>query len=332
MEHKHSDNEQVNFERLKPRIITAHNHLKEELLNQWIECLEKWNRNVLIMATGGSKVVANFLQKILEENGVLSTVIEPRDLNYSNHINQYDHLVIVSYSGTTNGVLSAIEKFRGKKYLITGNNIQYPNTETISYQELMPDKERSFISLASTLVPATLWMDAAKALSGEYNHEQMKEIIDQSIDSAKEYSEKQRDFAQIDGLEILSGVDTLVPASTLESNLIETGTMPVIVHDKGAYCHGRSTLAYHYRNHANLYITREESELDRVLKNIIKEELPNFLEMNSSSRDAIISQYELLLKAMYLSRKICTDKGIDPCQPEYNPKIIKKIYKYRGEM
>ena len=34
----------------------------------------------------------------------------------------------------------------------------------------------------------------------------------------------------------------------------------------------------------------------------------------------------------YLSKKIADDKKIDLTMPEYNPRVVKKLYKYKGEM
>ena len=34
----------------------------------------------------------------------------------------------------------------------------------------------------------------------------------------------------------------------------------------------------------------------------------------------------------FLSKKIAEDKNIDLTQPEYNPTLVKKLYKFKGEM
>lgn len=39
-----------------------------------------------------------------------------------------------------------------------------------------------------------------------------------------------------------------------------------------------------------------------------------------------------MLQMYFLSKKIADDKGIDLTQPEYNPKLVKKLYNFRGEM
>ena len=45
-----------------------------------------------------------------------------------------------------------------------------------------------------------------------------------------------------------------------------------------------------------------------------------------------LKEYYLSLQMYYLSRKIAEDKGIDITCPEYNPNIVKRVYKYRGQM
>ena len=37
-------------------------------------------------------------------------------------------------------------------------------------------------------------------------------------------------------------------------------------------------------------------------------------------------------KIWYLSKKIADDKNIDLTMPEYNPRLVKKMYNFKGEM
>ena len=39
-----------------------------------------------------------------------------------------------------------------------------------------------------------------------------------------------------------------------------------------------------------------------------------------------------MIQMYSLSKKIADDKSIDLTQPEYNPKLVKKLYNFRGEM
>ena len=39
-----------------------------------------------------------------------------------------------------------------------------------------------------------------------------------------------------------------------------------------------------------------------------------------------------MLQMYFLSKKIADDKSIDLPQPEYNPKLVKELYNFKGEM
>ena len=65
----------------------------------------------LIIATGGSKVVAYYLQLIIERlgiDGIICEVIEPRDYFYKTNRNQFSNLIAISTSGNTNGIKDVI--------------------------------------------------------------------------------------------------------------------------------------------------------------------------------------------------------------------------------
>ena len=57
---------------------------------------------------------------------------------------------------------------------------------------------------------------------------------------------------------IMSGYDTRCACSSLESNLVEAGLCAPIIHDKGSFCHGRSTLVS--RDTPVIYLSHKKSE------------------------------------------------------------------------
>lgn len=76
-------------------------------------------------------------------------------LLYLSNIASFENLFCINYSGRTNGISNALEKFRGNKYLITGSN-KVEDSKTVLLQYNMVDKEKSFVSLATTLIPMSL--------------------------------------------------------------------------------------------------------------------------------------------------------------------------------
>ena len=43
-------------------------------------------------------------------------------------------------------------------------------------------------------------------------------------------------------------------------------------------------------------------------------------------------EYYLMLQMYFLSKKIADDKNIDLTMPEYNPRLVKKMYNFKGDM
>ena len=135
-------------------------------------------------------------------------------------------------------------------------------------------------------------------------------------------------------LQIITGYDTLSSSTTLESNLTESGTIPVVIHDKGSFCHGRSNILYQNYESPIIYLSHLEKELDKVQLETLIKEYPNIFLLHTLDLEESIYWKELylILQMYYLSKKISEDKKIDLTMPEYNTNVIKKLYKYKGEM
>lgn len=141
-------------------------------------------------------------------------------------------------------------------------------------------------------------------------------------------------FKDTDLVQIMSGYETRVSGSVLESNLTESGILIPVLHDKGSFCHGRSNLLFQYPESKFIYLTHGRKQLDFILMNSIQEEYSNLslFDTEDLEDDIFWKEYYLLLQMYFLSKKMAEDKNMDLTQPEYNPNIIQKIYKFKGEM
>jgi hypothetical protein len=167
------------------------------------------------------------------------------------------------------------------------------------------------------------------------------ELINNKISYLMEKSKRKIDDIKFDFkdakiIEVLSGYDTKVSSTILESNLVETGTVAPIIHDKGSYCHGRGNLIFQNQNNPIIYLTHNNNNnnLDKAIIEVLKEEYPNILVFDTLDENESMfwKEYYLSLQMFYLSKKIAYDKEIDLTQPEYNPNVIKKLYKFKGSM
>lgn len=342
IKHRNTETTEINFSKLEERIM-AINHpdfTKVEEMREMLYGLIVDGGPTLIMATGGSKVVAYYLQLILERirfSGIISEVIEPRDYFYKINREMFSNLIVISASGRTNGVREALSDFKGNKYLICeeGNNL---DASVISWKNKFYEKEKSFISLASSLAPITLLLDATTSIGLELSPNEIKNINEKIhellLKSRKKVEDFKVDFKNTNLIQIMSGYETKVSSSVLESNLVESGACIPVIHDKGSFCHGRSNLAFQYPESKFIYLTHGKKELDQVLIDLIEEEYKNISVFSTEdlNDDIFWKEYYLLLQTYFLSRKIAEDKNIDLTQPEYNPKVIQKVYRFKGEM
>lgn len=208
----------------------------------------------------------------------------------------------------------------------------------VFWENELYEKEKSFISLATSLGPITLLLDSTTSLNLEIGSNEIQKINDKIkellIRSANKIDRLQFDFKDTSLVQIMSGYETKTSGSVLESNLAEVGLSAPVIHDKGSYCHGRSNLLFRYPNSHMIYLTHELKEIDNMLINSIRDEYSNLTVFNTDDLDENIfwKEYYLTLQMYFLSRKIADDKNIDLTMPEYNPRLVKKMYNFKGEM
>lgn len=379
--HKNTDNSEINFGKLEERILEVNNEeniYKLRRLEKYINLAEyyTYGKTILIIATGGSKAVAYYLKLILEKKRFLVDVIEPRTYFYMKNNDElfdnplFKHLIVISSSGKTNGIEEILNDFNGDKYLITSNNFTFESSKVnkkysegdldnfIQLNYVVPDKERSFISLATSFeimacllssdLPDVRFEAAEAAIKV---NDKIKDYINRSKKIIDNFT---FDFSKSNMIEIISGYDTIVSQTILESNLVESGSACVTIHDKGSYCHGRSNLLFQNPNNPIIYLSHNNTELDETILEVLKNEYPNVFVFNTfdenvsvlktfdesivslrifnEKENLLFKEYYLSLQMAYLSRKIAFDRKIDLTQPEYNPKVIKKLYDFKGRM
>ena len=328
MRDRYSEETIVNFNKLEERIMAVNNEkmckasgVKNMLISLLTEC-----KPTLVMATGGSKVIAYYLQAILESLGIITEVIEPIDYYYKKNLDCFNNLIVISASGKTNGIKDAIENFTGNKFLITEKEHNL-DVQIIAWGNDLYQKEKSFISLATSLVPMALMLDAINYLDSEIDIRNVNYKINNVLSkSVSKISDLNINFKDTSLIQVMSGYDTKTSGYVLESNLVETGLASCVVHDKGAYCHGRSNLFYQNPDSYMIYLMHEKSELDDLLINVLREQYKNILLFDTSDLEEnyYFKEYYLTLQMYYLSKKIAGDKNMELTCPDYNKEVIKK--------
>ena len=299
----------TNFEFLKERVVDSLNSTDLEFIRNELSKLEE---PTLFSGVGGSSVVSEFGAKVINaKNAIVSVNSEPRDFIYRNN-NAFKNVVACSYSGNNYGVeLSFLRGLR--KYLLSNNSFDEEDVTYLKYDTTI-DKERSFISLGATLIPVSILMDYY--LNGRDN------LMLESIEEASFDFDLESDI-----YEIYSGYDTSASSKYLESTMVESGIGIPIVHDKYAYCHGRSTLGINYNGIAIYY--NRNTEFDNMMLEELKQYYRRIITIDSKYEDQILDDYQMLIQSMYLTKYIAEKKNKDLSKVDYSP-IVKKLYKYKG--
>lgn len=298
------------FGMLEKRVFDT---LEKSDLEKTRKQLENIKGPTLCTGVGGSYVVSTFATSILErKNSSIVKNIQPRDMLYEN-IELYNNVLSCSYGGRNYGVKVAFNNHL-TKYLLSHDVYGEENVETILYKSSY-QVEKSFISLAATLMPMTLLFDYYLQKDISFIH--------------KYFKEQKYTILGNDTYEILSGKDTLSASCFLESTLIEAGIANVIVHDKYDYCHGRTTLSYN--NDHSLILFNNETELDKIILSEADKYYKEVIVLNKENDDLIVNDYIQTIRSMYLTKQIAEEKHIDLSKVNYSP-FVKKLYYFKGQM
>ena len=301
-------NMKENFEKLERRVIDTLYNTDLEKINYE---LSKIDGPTLVSGVGGSSVVSEYASKILSnKNHIITRNTEPRDFIYMD-TNPYKNVLVCSYGGRNYGVEVALSNSL-KHYLLANRTSDREDVISLNYNN--EDIEKSFISLAATLIPCSVLLN--------YYLGNNKEIIIDNLDSYNYNFD-----TDCDAYEIFSGFETSTASKYLESTMLEAGIGIPIVHDKYSYCHGRSTIST-VKNNIAIYFNNN-TEFDKLILEELYKYYKNVIILDFDNN--LFSEYQLLLKCMYLTKYIAEETEKDLSGVVYSP-IVKKLYKYNGKM
>lgn len=298
-----------NYEQLKKRIEYSLEYTNKD----FYEKLESIKGTTLITGVGGSLVVAIFLKKILERKNNNLCVLEELDQITNECTQLFQNLIIISSSGKNHGVTENLKKDFKRKYLFTRNKKEIKEATLLNYE--MIDQEKSFISLANTLVPITILLKyyTKKDKPRKIEIQKWPEIKNNLSDWEVFYDEASKGTAYF-----------------LESTFIEAGLGNIILHDKYSYCHGRSTLASKRKGEC-IYLLSKKNDLDLCLLENIKVLYHSIYILKSNEKDSILIDYDLLLQAYGFVYQIAKNLKRDLSKVKY-AKIVSTLYHFKGEM
>ena len=328
----------ININNLETRIINAVNSSASSKIE---DIAFSESNNCLFIGTGGSYAGAYFSAKIINLlYGCNTYSMYPRDVLYRNN-NNIDKVILFSYSGTTNDIITSVKDFNKKKiYIVTKGELQNIVLKTgilkkniLSYRTSSnKGKERGFLPFEGAVAPAAIF------LRHYLEKTNCNVNIDSFIkDSINNWNKKIENIINKDVIQKLKEQKTLnlfrgdyadTACYDLESKIIESGIFNCIIHEKKNFSHGRFINYENLNNTFSIYFkqkstTKYEQELLKYLgnNNIIIE----------SNYDGILAEFDLLIASQFIIYYIGKVMNIDVSKPKYSENAM-KIYFYKGDL
>lgn len=310
-------NMNYNFEILKERVFDA---IKSSDLEKIKKELKNIKGNSLITGVGGSRVVANYFMKYLNENNKgLNHLIYPDDLNHI-PIDNYNNIIVCSYSGKGFVVNNSFEKNNLKKYLFSSKIRASKKIIPISYNNTI-DKESSFISIASTLIPITILLYCYLNV----DKDKFINMIEKMFSDCDVYNINK------DSFEIFYNYYSSTAYEFLESTMVESAISTPIPQELYSFCHGRNTFQK-YRDTGFIMLNNEDTDLVKLLKNLFITNKKDIIYFKDFSDDHMVNDYYKVLQGMFLCKNIAANKKIDLSKINYDKSFVKKTYHFKGSI
>ena len=328
----------ININNLETRIINAVNSTASKKIEE-INFNE--SNNCLFIGAGGSYAGAFFASKIINLlYGSNTYSMYPRDVLYRNNKN-IDKVLLFSYSGTTNDIISSVKGFSKKSiFIITKGELQNIVLKTgilkkniLSYRTSSnKGKERGFLSFEGSVAPAALFLKHYLEMNN-YNIN-IEDFIKKSINNWREKLDNIINKNIIDKikkhkvLNLFRGDYTDTACYDLESKIIESGIFNCIIHEKKNFSHGRFINYENLNNNVSIYFKQKSTTK-------YEQELLKYLEDDSliieSDYDGVLAEFDLLIASQFIIYYIGKLLDIDVSKPKYSEKAM-KIYFYKGDL
>ena len=328
----------ININNLETRIINA---INSNVYND----LKKINfasiHNPLFIGTGGSYAAAMFASKVINNLYGTNTICDyPRNILSRNN-SSVDGVIMFSYSGTTSDLITATSSIDNNiKYIITkGQKLNILNKTSINKNHIISyrtntnkGREKGFLSFEGVCAPASLFL---KLYLGDKDIEQ---FIRSTIQYWKNHFENyfkinkttlKSTLKKGASINIFTGDYTNCAGVDLESKLIESGYLSVLLHEKKNFSHGRFINYEHISSKINIYFKQKEtSNYEKLLLEYLKNDNTIIIE---SKYNGIMAEYDLLISSQFLTYFISNLLDTDLSKPTYSEDAM-KIYFYKGKL
>lgn len=328
----------ININNLETRIINAVNSSASSKID---DIAFNESNNCLFIGTGGSYAGAYFSAKIINLlYGCNTYSMYPRDVLYRNN-NNIDKVVLFSYSGTTNDIITSVKDLNKQNiYIVTKGELQNIVLKTgilkkniLNYRTSSnKGKERGFLSFEGAAAPAAIFLkhylektnckvDIENFIKESINNwnEKIANMINKNIIA---------EMREHKLLNLFRGDYTDTACYDLESKIIESGIFNCIIHEKKNFSHGRFINYENLNNTFSIYFKQKSTTK-------YEQELLKYLGNNSiiieSNYDGILAEFDLLIASQFIIYYIGKTLNVDVSKPKYSENAM-KIYFYKGDL
>ncbi len=319
----------LNVNNMINRILKAVENVNEEKFNEYLKKFE--SSNTLVSGSGGSYASAIFISHYLNTHYNSNTqAIYPRELTLRNN-NNIDNLICVSYSGTTQDMVYAIDNSNIKNtYIITKGQSKKvleksSQSNVISYYgSNNKGKERGFLSFEGTLSPCTIFM---KKYFNDNNIE-IETFLNTRFNYWKNYLQENITYVSKGmKINIMYDYNSASAAYDSESKFIESGYFNVVLSEKKNFSHGRFINYEFEQPELTIYFkTKNTSDYEDALKDYLKSYL-----LIESEYDGILGEYDLLIASQLITYVFAKILKVDLAKPDYSEEAM-KLYFYKGHL
>lgn len=299
------------------------------------------NSTTVFCGTGGSYAAAFYSAEVVNQiKGIYTEAMYPREVIYKN-MNCVENVIAFSYSGSSNDIIEALKKCKKQnKYIITKAKKDAKKPELISYRNPngKAGRERGFLSIEGTIVPASLFAKYyyEKENIGNDFDAFMYERLDYWNNYWKDYfktnHKKLKNIFKEKGIiDAFYGDYTTSATLDLESKIVESGVYRITMHEKKNFSHGRFISMEH--NNSNVVIYFKTKSIGMYEKKLLKylKQNANGMIMVESEYENLLGEFDLLLAVQYLTKYIADLIDKDLSKPTYSEEAM-KIYRHTGKI
>lgn len=302
------------------------NSMKSTVFEDTKSFKKKLKGNILIIGQGASYISANYLSNVISENSNFLANASFTNEIYDLNLNNYNHFLILSASGTSPDTKNAIEYLKENNVesitlLTSKTKSSFTDIDVISYYNELWTRERGFLSIESIILPALYFTSV-------FCDTELNDLFDIIKNNTEESVVWPINLSDKNSIDIFYEYNNKAVALDLESKFIESGLARVVLHEKKNFSHGRFSIIKKFPPDLVIVIENKNDKYEKKLFQYFSNKNIQTISIDSDFEDVNLKRFELLSKNLSLVNFISKNLKIDLSDPGYD-KEDAKLYKHK---